>query len=217
MMEEARGSVGRWRCWSMVQTYIANDADVSGEETSQDSFLLCHYVIFAWSNDDGFIVFFSDADIMVWRRFAEDCHYENLARTSCIKKRIPSVWFVIRTRILSIYLSYLSICLSVCLSVYLPTSLPTTYLLNYPATHPSICLSIYLCIYPSMHPSIYLQPFVGPWPLLQFRNLFYTVGRTPWTGSARRKAATHTQDNTHSHASSGIRTHDPSVLAGGES
>jgi hypothetical protein len=26
-----------------------------------------------------------------------------------------------------------------------------------------------------------LQPFVGPWPLLQFLNL-YTVGRTPWTG-----------------------------------
>jgi hypothetical protein len=26
-----------------------------------------------------------------------------------------------------------------------------------------------------------LQPFVGPWPLLQFRNFFYTVGRTPWT------------------------------------
>jgi hypothetical protein len=25
-----------------------------------------------------------------------------------------------------------------------------------------------------------LQPFVGPWPLLQFRKLFYTVGRTPW-------------------------------------
>jgi hypothetical protein len=24
-------------------------------------------------------------------------------------------------------------------------------------------------------------PFVGPWPLPQFRNLFYTVGRTPWT------------------------------------
>jgi hypothetical protein len=22
----------------------------------------------------------------------------------------------------------------------------------------------------------------GPWPLFQFRNLFYTVGRTPWTG-----------------------------------
>jgi hypothetical protein len=27
-----------------------------------------------------------------------------------------------------------------------------------------------------------LQPFVGPWPLLQFRKLFYTDGRTPWTG-----------------------------------
>jgi hypothetical protein len=26
-----------------------------------------------------------------------------------------------------------------------------------------------------------LQSFAGPWPLLQFRNLFYTVGRTPWT------------------------------------
>jgi hypothetical protein len=29
--------------------------------------------------------------------------------------------------------------------------------------------------------SMALQPFVGPWPLLQFRNLLYTVGRTPWT------------------------------------
>jgi hypothetical protein len=26
-----------------------------------------------------------------------------------------------------------------------------------------------------------LQPFVGPWPLLEFRNLFYTVFRIPWT------------------------------------
>jgi hypothetical protein len=26
-----------------------------------------------------------------------------------------------------------------------------------------------------------LQPFVEPWPLFQFLNL-YTVGRTPWTG-----------------------------------
>jgi hypothetical protein len=25
-----------------------------------------------------------------------------------------------------------------------------------------------------------LQPFVGPWPPLQFRKRFYTVGRTPW-------------------------------------
>jgi hypothetical protein len=26
-----------------------------------------------------------------------------------------------------------------------------------------------------------LQLFVGPWPSHQFHNLFYTVGRTPWT------------------------------------
>jgi hypothetical protein len=31
------------------------------------------------------------------------------------------------------------------------------------------------------HSSMALQPFVGPWPLLQFRNLVYTGGRTPWT------------------------------------
>jgi hypothetical protein len=29
--------------------------------------------------------------------------------------------------------------------------------------------------------SMALQLFVGPWPLLQFRNLFDTNGRTPWT------------------------------------
>jgi hypothetical protein len=27
-----------------------------------------------------------------------------------------------------------------------------------------------------------LQQFVGPWPLFQFFDLFYTDGRTPWTG-----------------------------------
>jgi hypothetical protein len=48
---------------------------------------------------------------------------------------------------------YLSICLSVCLSVYLSTYLP-----------------IYL--------SVALQPFVGPWPLFQFLDLFCTVGVT---------------------------------------
>jgi hypothetical protein len=26
-----------------------------------------------------------------------------------------------------------------------------------------------------------LQPVVGLWPLLQFRNHFYTDDRTPWT------------------------------------
>jgi hypothetical protein len=38
-------------------------------------------------------------------------------------------------------------------------------------------------IHSSIHSSMALQPFVGPWPLLQFRNLFfYTGGRTPGTG-----------------------------------
>jgi hypothetical protein len=34
-----------------------------------------------------------------------------------------------------------------------------------------------------IHSSMALQPFVGPWPLLQFRNHLYKVGRTPWTGN----------------------------------
>jgi hypothetical protein len=33
-----------------------------------------------------------------------------------------------------------------------------------------------------IHPSMVLQPFLAPLPLLQFRNIFYTDGRTPWTG-----------------------------------
>jgi hypothetical protein len=36
-------------------------------------------------------------------------------------------------------------------------------------------------IFSFIHLSIALQPVVGPSPLLQFRKLFYTVGRTPWT------------------------------------
>jgi hypothetical protein len=31
-----------------------------------------------------------------------------------------------------------------------------------------------------IHSTMALQPFVKPWPLLQFRNLFCTSGRTPW-------------------------------------
>jgi hypothetical protein len=37
----------------------------------------------------------------------------------------------------------------------------------------SVYLSLYLWLY---------SPFVGPWPLFQFYNHIYTVGRTPWTG-----------------------------------
>jgi hypothetical protein len=40
----------------------------------------------------------------------------------------------------------------------------------------TVCLSIYLLIYLSMA----LQPFVGPWLLVQFLDLFH--GLTPWVG-----------------------------------
>jgi hypothetical protein len=32
----------------------------------------------------------------------------------------------------------------------------------------------------SIHSSMAVQPFVEPWPLLQFRNRFYKDGKTPW-------------------------------------
>jgi hypothetical protein len=38
-----------------------------------------------------------------------------------------------------------------------------------------------LFIHSFIHPSMALQLFVQPWPLLQFSNLFYADGRTPWT------------------------------------
>jgi hypothetical protein len=64
-----------------------------------------------------------------------------------------------------------------------------------------------------------LQPFVGPWPILQFRNHFYTVGRTPWTNDqpvakplpTRRTTQTHNKRTQTSMPLSGIRIHDPSV------
>jgi hypothetical protein len=45
--------------------------------------------------------------------------------------------------------------------------------------------------------SMALQPFVGPWPIFQFRNV-YTVGRTPWTGDqpVTRPLPTHTTTQT---------------------
>jgi hypothetical protein len=36
-------------------------------------------------------------------------------------------------------------------------------------------------IHSFIYSSMALQPLVGPWPLPQFRNLFYTDGRTSWT------------------------------------
>jgi hypothetical protein len=40
---------------------------------------------------------------------------------------------------------------------------------------------IHSFIHSFIHPSMVLHPFVGPWPLLQFRNHFYTDGRIPCT------------------------------------
>jgi hypothetical protein len=65
-----------------------------------------------------------------------------------------------------------------------------------------------------------LQPFVGPRPLLQFRNLFYTDGRIPWTSDqpVAWTLPTHRINvHTDNHALSGIRTHDPSVRASEDS
>jgi hypothetical protein len=66
-----------------------------------------------------------------------------------------------------------------------------------------------------------LHPFVGAWPLLQFHNLFYTVGRVPWASDqpVARPLPTHRTTQTHNKHTqtsmpfSGIQTRDPSVRA----
>jgi hypothetical protein len=72
-----------------------------------------------------------------------------------------------------------------------------------------------------IHSSMALQPSVGPWPLLQFRNRFYTDGRKPWTSyqPIARPLPTHRttyriKAHTDIHALDRIRTHDPSVRMG---
>jgi hypothetical protein len=100
-----------------------------------------------------------------------------------------------------------------------------TYLSIYSPSHPPTCLHtdlpIDISVHPSIHPSMALQPFVGPWPLLQFRNHFYTVCRTHWTGdqSVARPLHAHTGQHKHRiksdniHTWSGIRTYDPNISA----
>jgi hypothetical protein len=79
---------------------------------------------------------------------------------------------------LSIYLSiYLYVCLSVCLSIYLSRSI-------YPSIRPSVRPSIPPSIHPPTHPSIHLwlySPLLDLGKFLSFL-IFYTDGRTPWTG-----------------------------------
>jgi hypothetical protein len=63
-----------------------------------------------------------------------------------------------------------------------------------------------------IHSSVALQPYVGSWPLLQFHNLFtQTVGLLGQVISPSQGRYLYAY--TDIHASSGIRTHDPSVQA----
>jgi hypothetical protein len=95
-----------------------------------------------------------------------------------------------------------------------------------PTSHRLIAVFPPPCSVGQIHSSsVAIQTFVGSWPLLQFRNHFYTVGRTPWTED--QPAARHYlhieqhkhRINAHTdiHASIGIRNHDPSVRASEDS
>jgi hypothetical protein len=74
---------------------------------------------------------------------------------------------------------------------------------------------LYLFIHSFIHQWLYI-PFVGPWPLLYFRNHFYTDGRTLWTSdqTLARPLPTHRTVQhrksalTDIHVLSGIQTHD---------
>jgi hypothetical protein len=71
----------------------------------------------------------------------------------------------------------------------------------------------------NIHPSMALQPFVGSWPIFQFRNLYMqTVGLlgrgiSPSQGHYIHRGQHKYRTNAHTdiHALSGIGTHDPSV------
>jgi hypothetical protein len=75
--------------------------------------------------------------------------------------------------------------------------------------------------------SMVLPAHSGPWPLIQFRNHFFTDGGTPWTSDqpvARplpKHRTTQTQNKRihtpNIHGLSGIRAHDSSVWAGEDS
>jgi hypothetical protein len=91
---------------------------------------------------------------------------------------------------------------------------------NLLSSHPSSSLQV-LAVYGHHQVSIYLQPFVGPLPLFQFRHLLHSRLDSLDGGSAHRKAAACTQDSTtrrinaHGYLClSGIRIHDPSVRVG---
>jgi hypothetical protein len=76
-----------------------------------------------------------------------------------------------------------------------------------------------------IHSSMALQPFVGPWPLLRFRNHFYTeVGILGGVISPSQSRYLHAGQHKHKinahtniHALSEIRTHDPRFRASEDS
>jgi hypothetical protein len=63
-----------------------------------------------------------------------------------------------------------------------------------------------------------LQPFVRPWPLIQFRNHFYADGRTPWTSDQPVakplpiRRTTRTQ-NKHTHRHPCLKRDPPTIRA----
>jgi hypothetical protein len=91
---------------------------------------------------------------------------------------------------------------------------------SYEASNLSTLPCRFVPLHSFIHSSVSLQPFVGPWRLLQFRNLFYTDGRTPWTGDqpVARPLPTHKTTQTQSSMPlNGIRTHDLSIRASEDS
>jgi hypothetical protein len=89
---------------------------------------------------------------------------------------------------------------------------------NYINIYIYILHSVHSFIHSFIHSSVALQPFVGPWPLLQFRNLFLhrrypTQGRYLHTGQHRHRINAYTDIL----ALSGIRTNDPRVRASEDS
>jgi hypothetical protein len=90
---------------------------------------------------------------------------------------------------------------------------------EHPKEKPKALLFAETCSAPCLSICLWLHNPCGPRPLFQFLNL-YTAGRTPWTGDepVSRLRPTHrtsTQnERTDICASTGIRTHEPSVRNG---
>jgi hypothetical protein len=68
-------------------------------------------------------------------------------------------------------------------------------------------------IHSFIHSSMALQPFVGPWLLLQFRNIFYTDGRTPWTSDQPVSRPLPTHRTTHTQTSMPWVGFEPTIPA----